>query len=202
MSKKTLNFVTALQKKKNPFERCWIASQSSLIGATTTKQRKHQLTPKCVTKILKNPYFCSAKMVPEEVVLFLTLEVVLKLTLESQKSGTKTNSPAYIYIYIYRILSAAIRPPCPTYQVWPFSPAKENHPKMPIRDPQNEFPGVLWIGLFSALLYSLTGNPEFPGICRHFPEEGFGGPQIAFLGEDEVDMLDNRELSGSDRGEV
>ena len=40
-------------------------------------------------------------MVPQEVVLFLTLEVVPKLTLERPKSGTKTNSPAYTYIYIY-----------------------------------------------------------------------------------------------------
>ena len=39
-------------------------------------------------------------MVPQEVVLFLTLEVVPKLTLERPKSGTKTNSPAYIYIYL------------------------------------------------------------------------------------------------------
>ena len=34
-------------------------------------------------------------------VLFLTLEVVLFLTLERLKRGTKTNSPAYIYIYIW-----------------------------------------------------------------------------------------------------
>ena len=58
------------------------------------------MTPTFVTKILKNLYFYSAKMVPQEVVLFLTLEVVPKLTLERPKSGTKTNSPAYIYIYI------------------------------------------------------------------------------------------------------
>ena len=38
-------------------------------------------------------------MVPQEVALFLTLEVVLFLTLERLKRGTKTNSPAYIYIY-------------------------------------------------------------------------------------------------------
>ena len=34
-------------------------------------------------------------MVPQEVVLFLTLEVVPKLTLERPKSGTKTNSPKF-----------------------------------------------------------------------------------------------------------
>ena len=37
------------------------------------------------------------KWAPQEVVLFITLEVVLKLTLERLKSGTKTNSPVYIY---------------------------------------------------------------------------------------------------------
>ena len=33
-------------------------------------------------------------------VLFLTLEVVPKLTLERLKSGTETNSPAFIYTLI------------------------------------------------------------------------------------------------------
>ena len=42
-------------------------------------------------------------MVPQKVVLFLTLEVVPKLTLERPKSGTKTNSPEYIYIYAYAV---------------------------------------------------------------------------------------------------
>ena len=49
-----------------------------------------------------------------------------------------------------------------------------------------EFPGLAF---FLAFLDSLKGNPEFPGIYRHFPGEGFWGPQIAFSGEDEVDML-------------
>ena len=52
-------------------------------------------------KILKMPYFCSVKMVPPEVILFLTLEVILFLALERLKRGTETNSPAYIYIYIH-----------------------------------------------------------------------------------------------------
>ena len=39
------------------------------------------------------------KWSPQEVVLFLTLEVVLFLALERLKRGTKTNSPAYIYIF-------------------------------------------------------------------------------------------------------
>ena len=42
---------------------------------------------------------------------------------------------------------------CPTYQLWPFSSAQENHPKMPIWDPQTEFPGICWIGLFLSFLY-------------------------------------------------
>ena len=37
------------------------------------------------------------KWAPQEVVLFLTLEAVPKLTLERLKSGTETNSPAYMY---------------------------------------------------------------------------------------------------------
>ena len=41
-------------------------------------------------------------------VLFLTLEVVPKLTLERLKSGTETNSPAYIYIYIERERESAL----------------------------------------------------------------------------------------------
>ena len=47
------------------------------------ENRKHELAPKCV----KSPYFCSVKMVPQEVVLFLTLERL--------KRGTETSS---IYI--------------------------------------------------------------------------------------------------------
>ena len=61
------------------------------------------MTPNFVTKVLKNPYFCSAKTGPQEVVLFLALEVVLFLTLERPKSGPTTNSPADIYIYIYAV---------------------------------------------------------------------------------------------------
>ena len=52
-------------------------------------------------KSSKNPIFVVRKWAPQEVVLFLTLEVVPKLTLERPESGTKTNSPAYIYIYMY-----------------------------------------------------------------------------------------------------
>ena len=53
-----------------------------------------------------------------------------------------------------RVGAKRITPPCPLYQLSPFSSAKKNHPEMPIWDPQNEFPGIPWIGFFLALLYS------------------------------------------------
>ena len=53
-----------------------------------------------------------------------------------------------------------------------------------------EFPGS---AVFLALLYSVIGKPEFLGIFRHFSGEGFWGPQIAFSGEDEVDILGSGE---------
>ena len=65
---------------------------------------------------------------------------------------------------------------------------------MPVRDPQNEFPGIPWIGLSLGISILLIGNPEFPGIFRHFPGEGCWGPRIAVSGEDEVDMLGSGEL--------
>ena len=54
-------------------------------------------------------------------------------------------------------------------------------PRCPFEIPRNfpEFPGSAF---FLALLYYLIGNPEFPGIFRHFPGEGFWGPRIAFSG--------------------
>ena len=56
-------------------------------------------------KSSKKPIFLVRKWSPQEVVLFLTLEVVLFLTLERLKRGTKTNSPAYIYIYAVKLLT-------------------------------------------------------------------------------------------------
>ena len=35
---------------------------------------------------------------------------------------------------------------------------------------------------------SLVGNPAFRGIVRHFPGEGLWDPQVAFSGEDKLDM--------------
>ena len=57
---------------------------------------------------------------------------------------------------------------------------------MPVRDPQNEFPGVPWIGLSLGMSIFLIGNPEFPGIFRHFPGEGFWVPELRFRGKTEL----------------
>ena len=51
------------------------------------------------------------------------------------------------------------------------------------------FPESPGSAVFLALLYSVLGKPEFPRILRHFPGECSWGPQNAFSGEDEVDML-------------
>ena len=69
----------------------------------------------------------------------------------------------------------------------------ENHPKMPIWDPQSEFPGVPWIGYSLGITVFLNRKPDFPEIFRLFPGEGFWGSQIAFSGEDEVGMLGSGE---------
>ena len=53
-----------------------------------------------------------------------------------------------------------------------------------------EFPGS---AVFLTMLYSLIESPEFPGIFRHFPGEGFWSPQIPLSGEDEVDVLGSGE---------
>ena len=93
MSKKNLAFWTALPQKKK-FARCWITSESSLIGPKTQNTKTLIGTKICHKNPQKNPIFVVRKWAPQEVVLFLTLEVVPKLTLERPKSGTKTNSPA------------------------------------------------------------------------------------------------------------
>ena len=59
------------------------------------------------------------------------------------------------------------------------------------------FPELPGSAFFMALLFSLKGKPEFPGILRHFLGEGFWGPQIAFLGEDDVDILGSGEVYSS-----
>ena len=68
--------------------------------AQNTKHKNTNWHQNLSQKSSKNPIFVVRKWAPQEVVLFLTLEVVPKLTLERPKSGTKTNSPAYIYIYL------------------------------------------------------------------------------------------------------
>ena len=52
------------------------------------------------TKILKNPYFYSAKMAPKKVDNLLTFKGANPLTLWRPKCGQPSASPAYIYIYI------------------------------------------------------------------------------------------------------
>ena len=51
------------------------------------------------------------------------------------------------------------------------------------------FPEFPSIGLLLGSSISFIGNPEFAGIFPHFPGEGFWSFQIAFSGEDEVDVL-------------
>ena len=95
----------------------------------------------------------------------------------------------FLPINCFYLLLTANNSPCPTYQLWPFSSAQENHPKMPVWDPQNEFPGVPWIGLFLGI--SLLFNRK-SWISRNFPAfpwRGFLGSPIAFSGGDGVDML-------------
>ena len=65
--------------------------------AQNTKHKNTNWHQNLSQKSSKNPIFVVRKWAPQEVVLFLTLEVVPKLTLERPKSGTKTNSPIYIY---------------------------------------------------------------------------------------------------------
>ena len=60
------------------------------------KNRKHKNTNGHQNE-KKKTYFCSLKMVPQEVVQFLILEAVQKLTLERPKRGTETNPP-YIWL--------------------------------------------------------------------------------------------------------
>ena len=52
-------------------------------------------------KILKNPYFYSAKMAPQKVDNPVTFKGANPLTLWRPKRGQPNNSPAHIYIYIY-----------------------------------------------------------------------------------------------------
>ena len=95
---KNPNLLTALPK--NIF--CKMLNNKSELTnwAQNTKQINTNWHQNSSHKSSKNPIFVVRKWAPQEVVLFLTLEVVPKLTLERPKRGTKTNSPAYIYRYI------------------------------------------------------------------------------------------------------
>ena len=73
-------------------------------------------------------------------------------------------------------------------------PPRKIIPKCPFGIPRMNFPEFPGSAFFLAFLYYLIGNAEFPGIFRHFPGEGFWGPQIAFSGEDGVDVLGSGEL--------
>ena len=54
-------------------------------------------------KILKKPYFYSAKMAPKKVDNLITFKGANLITLWRPKGGQANNSPAYIYIYIYAV---------------------------------------------------------------------------------------------------
>ena len=51
-------------------------------------------------KILKNPYFYSAKMAPKKVDNLLPFKVANLMPLWRPKCGQPSASPAYIYIYM------------------------------------------------------------------------------------------------------
>ena len=71
----------------------------------------------------------------------------------------------------------------PTYQLWPFSSTAENHPEMPIWDPQDEFPGIPLSGLFLSSTIFFKRKPwtfwNFSGISL---ERAFGIPKARFRG--------------------
>ena len=67
-------------------------------------------------------------------------------------------------------------------------PPRKIIPKCPIGIPTMNFPEFPGSAFLLAFPFYLIGNPEFPGIFRHFP-----GPQIAFSGGDGVDMLGSSE---------
>ena len=56
-------------------------------------------------KILKKPYFYSAKMAPKKVDKLITFKVAKLITLWRPKGGQTNNSPAYIYIYAVKLKS-------------------------------------------------------------------------------------------------
>ena len=78
-------------------------------------------------------------------------------------------------------------------------PPRKIIPKCPFGIPRMNFPELPGSAFLLAFLYYWIGNPEFPGIFRYFPGEGFWGPQIGFSGEDGVDMLGSGEPKLSTR---
>ena len=90
-------------QKKNIF--CKMLNNKSELTnwAQNTKHKNTNWHQNLSQKSSKNPIFVVRKWAPQEVVLFLTLEVVPKLTLERPKSGTKTNSPCQNAAYLAAI---------------------------------------------------------------------------------------------------
>ena len=91
--------------------------------AKARKQRNTHWHQNLSQKSPQNPFFVVWKWSSQKVVLFLTLKVVLFLTLERLKRGTKTNSPAYIYICMYVCMYIYIYVCCRVKnlsKIWPF----------------------------------------------------------------------------------
>ena len=68
-------------------------------------------------------------------------------------------------------------------------PPRKIVPKCLFGIPRMNFPECPGSAIFLALLCSLLGKPQISRNSWHFPGEGFCDPQMAFSGEDEVDML-------------
>ena len=67
--------------------------------------------------------------------------------------------------------------------------AKENHPGMPICDPQNEFPGIPWVGLSPGITTFLNMKPGNSRNFPAFPGESFGVLKSRFQGKMNLIML-------------
>ena len=88
--------MAVFQKRQKSWERRWTRRNSSLIGPKP-ENRKTLIGTKMCHKQPQKIIFVVWKWSPQEV-QFLTVEVVLFLTLERPRRGTETKSPAHIYI--------------------------------------------------------------------------------------------------------
>ena len=84
-----------------------------------TGNPKTPIWTKIIPKILKKPYFYSAKMAPQKVDKVITLKVAKLITLWRPKGGQTNNSPAYIYMlwYIYIYICAVELKTGPRFRV-------------------------------------------------------------------------------------